>query len=93
MRRQLLILAVAAVMAAMMVVMAAPAIAKSTFLPSGPAGTFHVASKPSGEIPSGEIKNQHFIATYPTDPIFPTDPIRGPCSSGNNPNCVTGETD
>jgi hypothetical protein len=85
MRRQLLILAVAAVMAAMMVAVAAPAMAQSsvTFVPISPHVTGLFVDNPS----SPTIEHQRLI-TIPPNPIRPTDPISPICRK-SNPNCAT----
>lgn len=85
MKRILWVLAVASVIAAIVVVTAGPAMARSFFIPLENAGTVHLVSTPSG------ITREDVIA-IPPNPVAP--PEIGPCKTANlgedstaNPNC------
>ena len=86
MRRTMLLLTAAAVMAAMLVVMAAPAMAR------GSEGVVRIDTfnRQLSVLPPNPIAEVKTIPNVlPPNPIYPNDPVRSPLE--NNPNVVSGE--
>jgi len=87
MRRIILLLAVAAMMAAMMVATAAPAMARASQFLASPEGTtlsVAPAAHPTDPFQPGAAQSPQdpFI---PSDPFLPQDPTH--CTQGSNPIC------